>query len=59
MTICDKAWHSLRGSAVATVILKCSFCGKVYARCEACDHGVGNAKASMRAHVLVHRIRGR
>jgi len=47
---CDKAWHG-GDKVVATTVLRCADCGKVYARCEECQSkGPSSAQMSMRAH---------
>ena len=48
---CDKAWH-LTGDkpVIATAVLQCADCARVYARCAQCNRGHDTAANSMRAH---------
>jgi len=51
---CDRAWHKAQTARTpATVVLRCQGCGRVIARCTACEEGYppGNAAATMRAHL--------
>lgn len=47
---CDKAWHLSHEPVRATTVLKCADCGRVYARCAACNRGSSTVAISMRAH---------
>lgn len=55
---CDRHVHDLACGAtearpLASVVLRCQGCGKIIARCTACEasYPPGNAAASMRAHL--------
>jgi len=49
---CDKAWHMDKGGPVPAVkVLKCACCGKRFARCSECQHGITSCEISMRAHL--------
>ena len=56
---CDKATHMSppnAGPVLATCVLTCADCGKIYARCAACNRYPGSAANSMRAHrAAAHR----
>ncbi len=54
---CDKAWHLGGEPAPAAHVLRCAWCPRVYARCEACQRTTSTA-TSMRAHVAGHGRRG-
>lgn len=53
--ICDKAWHG-SNTVPAVHILTCSECGKIYARCVACNKH-SNVRTSMQAHFDKHRTK--
>lgn len=51
---CDRAYHqTLSVPAPADVVLRCQGCGRIIARCKACEasYPPGNAAATMRAHL--------
>ena len=51
MTIhCDRTCHGAE-KVEAVAVLRCANCGKVFARCAACNKHPRTVQASMRAHL--------